>query len=141
MRNTRNTKGLSPKESLILQTRDGKRPFPHFAKLIEKLANVGIDTMSDEPRQGVAFLAGTLECSIPLEGKVDASAAKADILKEIAYHKGFLVSVEKKLTNEKFIARLPGGDRNRAEEEVGRGVKDPHARRKPGPPYFLTREL
>jgi valyl-tRNA synthetase len=107
VRNTRNTKGLSPKEVLTLQTREGRRPFPHFANLIGKLANVDIEPMAGEPRQGVTFLAGTLECSIPLEGKVDVSAAKADILKEIDYHKGFLASVEKKLTNEKFMAGAP----------------------------------
>ena len=35
---------------------------------------------------------------------MDTSGQKAELLKEIEYLKGFLVSVEKKLGNEKFVA-------------------------------------
>ncbi len=109
VRNVRNTKGLSPKEHLVLLTQDGKGHFPFFANLIGKLANVQLTPRGDEPHQGHTFLAGTLECTIPLEGKVDAATARTEILREIEYHKGFLASVDKKLTNEKFMSGAPAG--------------------------------
>ncbi len=107
VRNIRNAKGISPKEQLNLAVRNGKAQFPSFSGIIEKLANVSLQDMTEAPRQGVTFLAGTLECAIPLEGKVDAAAARAEILKELEYHKGFLAAVDKKLSNERFVGSAP----------------------------------
>ena len=107
VRSIRSSKGLSPKESLVLVTQDGKAHFPFFANVIGKLANVQLTPLGEAPRQGYTFLVGKLECTIPLEGKVDAASAKAEILREIDYHKGFLAAVEKKLTNEKFVSGAP----------------------------------
>ena len=109
VRNVRNTKGLSPKEHLMLYTPEGKGHFPFFANLIGKLANIELTASGNEPRQGHTFLAGKLECTIPLKGKVDPATARIEIMREIDYHKGFLSSVEKKLTNEKFMAGAPPG--------------------------------
>jgi valyl-tRNA synthetase len=46
----------------------------------------------------------TTEFYIPLGDNIDIEAEKAKLLKDIAYNEGFLVSVEKKLGNEKFMA-------------------------------------
>ncbi len=107
VRNTRNSKGLSPRDTLSLQTRLGREQFPFFADLIAKLANVRHEIRANAPSQGITFLAGTLECAIPLEGKVDVEAARAELRKEIEYQQGFLASVDKKLTNERFMAGAP----------------------------------
>jgi valyl-tRNA synthetase len=107
VRSIRNAKGLSPKDSLVLVTQDGAKHFPFFAGVIGKLANVQLTELGEAPRQGYTFLVGNLECTIPLEGKVDAASARAEILREIDYHKGFLAAVEKKLSNEKFVSGAP----------------------------------
>jgi len=107
VRNTRNNKGLSPKEALTLQTRLGQSQFPHFAGLIAKLANVRHEVLAEPTAGSVTFLAGTLECSIPLSGKIDSESAAVEIRKEIAYQRGFLHAVDKKLGNEKFMASAP----------------------------------
>lgn len=107
VRNTRNSKGLSPKEALTLQTRLGQKQFPHFAGFIAKLANVRHEVLGEASAGAVTFLAGTLECSIPLTGKIDSASAAADIRREIEYHKGFLAAVDKKLSNEQFVAGAP----------------------------------
>jgi len=58
--------------------------------------------------QGAAsFMIGTDEYYIPLEGKVDATKEKEEILKEIEYNEGFLNAVMKKLSNEKFVSGAP----------------------------------
>ena len=38
-----------------------------------------------------------------IEKQVDKSGQKDDLLKDLAHQKGFLLSVEKKLSNEKFV--------------------------------------
>jgi len=107
VRKERNANGISPKERLKVLTRQGRNDFPLLTDIIEKLANVELANLTAGAGQGLTFLVGTLECTIPLEGKVDPAAARTEILKEIAYHEGFLSSVEKKLSNEKFISGAP----------------------------------
>ncbi|MDE5727614.1 MAG: hypothetical protein K2H94_05770, partial [Duncaniella sp.] len=38
---------------------------------------------------------------------IDVEAEKAKIAKDIAYYEGFLKSVEKKLSNERFVSNAP----------------------------------
>ncbi len=52
-------------------------------------------------------MVGTTEFFVPLEGELDAEKEKANIRKEIEYLKGFLLSVDKKLGNDKFVASAP----------------------------------
>jgi valyl-tRNA synthetase len=105
IRNVRNSKGLSPKESLSLSVNGSVKEVDQFASVIKKLANLkSIDSVSDKPTNATSFLIGTNEFYIPLEGKVDAAKEKEDILKELDYNKGFLASVMKKLSNEKFVS-------------------------------------
>ena len=42
-----------------------------------------------------------------MEGKIDAAKEREAIQKELKYQKGFLVSVDKKLSNEKFVSGAP----------------------------------
>lgn len=107
LRNMRAARGMSPRDPLTLNVPQGKKRFPSFAGIIEKLANVAIGEPDADAKQGVSFLAGTLECQVPWEGKVDPEAAREEILKEIEYHKGFLTAVDKKLSNERFVAGAP----------------------------------
>jgi len=54
-----------------------------------------------------SFLVGAIEISIPLSEKLDLAEEKSKTEEEIKYLKGFLISVEKKLSNEKFMAGAP----------------------------------
>jgi valyl-tRNA synthetase len=51
----------------------------------------------------VSFVQGSSEFFIPLEGHIDLAAERVRIEKEIEYNRGFLESVLKKLSNEKFV--------------------------------------
>ena len=57
---------------------------------------------TDKP--SFTFLVGATEISIPLSENLDLAEEKKKTEEEIKYLKGFLVSVEKKLSNEKFVA-------------------------------------
>ncbi len=55
---------------------------------------------TDKP--SFTFLVGAVECSIPLSENLDLGEEKTKTEEELKYLKGFLISVEKKLSNEKI---------------------------------------
>ncbi len=104
VRNIRNSKGISPKVALPLAINASNIDYSKYQDSIKKLANIEELTFVKEKVAGaVSFLAGKDECYIALENNIDVDAEKERIGKEIEYLKGFLVSVEKKLSNERFV--------------------------------------
>lgn len=102
VRNYRQTKGISPKEAAEIYTNASA-----FANesVIRKLANVSqiyFGTKTDKP--SFTFLVGATEVSIPLSENLDLEEEKKKTEEELKYLKGFLISVDKKLSNEKFVA-------------------------------------
>jgi valyl-tRNA synthetase len=109
LRNFRNSKGLSPKESLklIVKSTD-QQLINNFWSLIKKLSNLSEITFENQkPENATGFVIKSMECFIPSDGKIDAEKERENILKELEYQKGFLASVEKKLSNEKFVNSAP----------------------------------
>jgi valyl-tRNA synthetase len=105
IRNIRNTKQISPKEALTLSVKVGSGiSFEAYKNIIFKLANISELSYTDEKLSGAAsFLAGRDEFYVPLAGNIDVEAEKEKINKEIEYLKGFLKSVNAKLSNERFV--------------------------------------
>lgn len=109
VRNTRNAKGLSPKEALKLQVNSSDESFmPSFWPVIRKLSNLGEVIFSQEKTaNATVFIIKSTEFYVLLEGKVDAAKEREALQKDLAYQKGFLASVNKKLENEKFVNGAP----------------------------------
>jgi valyl-tRNA synthetase len=110
IRNSRNTKGISPKEALTVLVKKDKQPqIEQFWVVIKKLSNLKDVSFVDQAPQTTAshFLVRASEFFIPMEGQVDVGKERDTIQKEIEYQKGFLVSVDKKLANEKFVKSAP----------------------------------
>ncbi|MDR6516327.1 valine--tRNA ligase [Chryseobacterium camelliae] len=102
IRNYRQTKGISPRETVDVYT--NASAFANEA-VIKKLANVSevyFGTKTDKP--SFTFLVGATEVSIPLSENLDLEEEKSKTEEELKYLKGFLISVDKKLSNEKFVA-------------------------------------
>ncbi|MBC7382413.1 MAG: valine--tRNA ligase, partial [Bacteroidia bacterium] len=106
IRNLRNAKGLSPKESLEIYIRaNNKLQYEPYEFLIQKLANVSTIYYVDAKVNGALLLpVDTDEIYIYLNMEMDTEAEKEKISKEIEYLQGFLKSVDAKLSNEKFMA-------------------------------------
>jgi len=109
IRNVRNAKGISPKEQLKLSvSSDDKSFIPSFWPIIRKLSNLGDVTHSrDKVINATSFIIKSTEFFIPLERKIDSTKEREAILKDLDYLRGFLHSVDKKLSNEKFVSSAP----------------------------------
>ena len=106
IRNARSAKGISPKESFKLHKTDGS-DLKFFWPIVKKLSNISEVYSSSEKPQGVTCLIGNAEFTIQMEGKIDVVKERETILKDIEYQRGFMSSVDKKLSNEKFVAGAP----------------------------------
>lgn len=78
-----------------------------FDAVIEKLTNVQIDITNEKPEGAFAFRVEQFEYFVPLTGSIDVEAEKAKLTEELNYQQGFLKTVEKKLSNEKFVNGAP----------------------------------
>lgn len=76
--------------------------------IIIKLAGVGaVNHNAEKSPASASFMAGTIEVCVPLSGNIDTQAELARLRKDLDYYTGFKVSVEKKLSNERFVANAP----------------------------------
>jgi valyl-tRNA synthetase len=105
IRNTRNSKQLSPKESLTLSVKANSGiNYQQYQPVIAKLGNISaIHFVTDSVAGASSFLVGTDEFYIPLGNNIDAAAESERLQKEIEYQQGFLKSVAAKLSNERFV--------------------------------------
>lgn len=79
-----------------------------FKELLKKMAALELlEFTTEEPDNAVNFLAGTEKYYIEINKVIDIEEEKARIEKELGYMKGFLVSVNKKLQNERFVNNAP----------------------------------
>lgn len=109
IRNIRNAKQISPKNALELQVKtDEKIIFEKFGSIIQKLANISeIRFVEEKAEQSAGFLVKNHEFFIPIAGEIDVEAELDRLTKDLEYQKGFLKSVEKKLSNERFVNNAP----------------------------------
>lgn len=104
IRNIRAQKQLSPKEKLELIERSDAQ-HSYFDELVMKLANLSSLTYKKEKVDGAfSFMIKSTEFFVPLSANINVEEEKIRIAKELDYNKGFLKSVQVKLSNEKFVA-------------------------------------
>ncbi|MGB2514651.1 MAG: valine--tRNA ligase [Flavobacteriaceae bacterium] len=109
VRNFRKEKNLGFKETIRLYVTNAQNPWQHYEALLHQLGYIENIQYSapDESQMGGTFRVGTTEFFIPLEGKIDVAAERKKLQEELRYAQGFLLSVEKKLSNERFVNNAP----------------------------------
>ena len=105
IRNYRQSKGISPREQVEIYTSAEKLSNPEIIQKLGGVSTIHYKEKTDKPC--FTFLVGPIEVAVPLSESLDLEAEKEKTLEEIKYLKGFLVGVEKKLGNEKFVASAP----------------------------------
>jgi valyl-tRNA synthetase len=105
VRNTRQSKQMSPKDSLPLSvnTQDGSK-YAHLEGLMKKMANLSEITFVSSSVKGISLVIKGDEFGIDLGENLDVAAEIENLKKELEYTQGFKKSVEAKLANERFVA-------------------------------------
>ncbi|MGV4529850.1 valine--tRNA ligase [Ornithobacterium rhinotracheale] len=105
IRTIRKEKNIPNKEKLNLFTENSDT---FLTAVVEKLGNLNpIEFSSEKPSNAQTFRVGVQEFHVPLEGLIDAEAEIEKLEADKKYLEGFLKSVEKKLSNERFVANAP----------------------------------
>ena len=106
VRNIRTAKNLGNKDALTLQV--VSQTEPALPDIIRKAGNISqICPVESKDASAASFLVGTTEYAVPLQGSINVDEEIAKLQKELDYYRGFLTSVEKKLSNERFVANAP----------------------------------
>ena len=106
VRNVRKQKNLPNKEQLTLQAIGGlNNP---LEAIIIKLAGLDkVEAVTEKDPAAAAFMVGTAEFAVPVAGSIDVEEEIKKLEADLAYTRGFLASVDKKLSNERFVANAP----------------------------------
>jgi len=108
IRNIRQEKNIAPKNLLKASIRTTSRLSKGFEEIVIKLAGLEQLTYTDGKIEGAAsFMVGVDEVYVPLQGLIDVDEERQKILAELEYTRGFLESVMKKLSNERFVNNAP----------------------------------
>ena len=107
IRTIRLQKNIAQKETLSLQV-VGASPVAAFNAVISKLCNLtSIESVENKAEGSASFMVGTTEYAVPLGNLINVEEELKKLEADLKYNEGFLQSVLKKLSNEKFVSKAP----------------------------------
>ncbi len=105
IRTIRKDKNIPFKDTIELKIVNNDKSSTYFDSVVTKLGNItSLDYVSDKVEGALSFRVKSNEYFIPITGNIDVVAEIAKLTEELNYIKGFLKSVQVKLSNEKFVA-------------------------------------
>lgn len=108
IRTIRKEKNIAQKEGLELSILNSGKISTQMDAIITKLGNIThIETVDKGLDGALSFRVKSNEYFIPIGGAIDIEAEIKKITDELTYTKGFLQSVQKKLSNERFVNNAP----------------------------------
>ncbi len=108
VRSVRKSKNIAFKTPIDLKVENKENWSSDFDGIIEKLCNIETLTYVSEQQEGaLSFSVKSNIYYIPVEGSIDVEAEIEKLKKDLDYYTGFLVSVEKKLSNKRFVDNAP----------------------------------
>ncbi|MCL4118542.1 UNVERIFIED_CONTAM: hypothetical protein GTU68_057841 [Idotea baltica] len=108
IRNIRKEKNISFKETIGFSVLNNEKVPTIFDDVIQKLGNLENITPVNEAVQGaLSFRVKSNEYFIPIAGAVNVEDEIKKLTEELNYTEGFLKSVQKKLSNERFVSNAP----------------------------------
>ncbi len=108
VRNVRKQKNIAQKEALTLNYIADENYPAEFEPVIKKMGNIKeVAAVAEKDPAAAAFIVKTTQYFIPLEGNIDKEAELKKLAADLEYLEGFLSSVMKKLSNERFVSSAP----------------------------------
>ena len=110
VRTIRLQKNIAQKEALNLEIVNSQFSIlnSQLNAMIMKMGNLEAINVVEAKSDGTSsFMVGTTEYAVPLGSLIDVEAEVAKLQAELTYLEGFLNSVMKKLSNERFVSNAP----------------------------------
>lgn len=113
IRELRSQNQIKPKEPLKVFVADSASAQALFTEaglkeMVEKMAFLeSLDFAAGEISNSKTFVSGTEKYFVVLNQEIDTAAEREKLTKELEYQKGFVAGIERKLSNEKFVAGAP----------------------------------
>ncbi len=108
VRNIRKQKNIAQKDTLTMKVMADENYPEEYAPVIAKMCNLSsIDRVEEKDPAAAAFIVKTAQYFIPLADKIDLEAEREKLAADLQYLEGFLASVMKKLSNERFVQSAP----------------------------------
>ncbi|MFK8271262.1 valine--tRNA ligase [Capnocytophaga stomatis] len=108
IRTIRKEKNIPFKEGISLSVLNNEQTATTFDVIIAKLGNLSeLKYVSQKVEGAISFRVKSNEYFIPMQGNINVEEEIKKLEEELKYTQGFLASVEKKLSNEKFVSSAP----------------------------------
>lgn len=108
IRTIRKEKNIAFKDAIGFSVLNNENVDDRFDAVITKLGNLEAIEYVSKPVEGaLTFRVKSNEYFIPMEGAIDVEAELKKLTEELNYTEGFLKSVQKKLSNERFVNGAP----------------------------------
>ena len=108
IRAIRKDKNIPFKDAIDLKVINNEKASTYFDAVITKLGNItNLEYVTDKVDGALSYRVKSNEYFIPITGAIDVESEVAKLSEELEYTKGFLRSVQAKLSNEKFVAGAP----------------------------------
>ncbi|MEI7509454.1 MAG: valine--tRNA ligase [Flavobacterium sp.] len=108
IRTIRKDKHIPFKDVISLKVVNNEKVSSHFDTVIMKLGNIDtLEYVSDKVDGALSYRVKSNEYFIPIMGSIDVESEITKLNEELNYIKGFLKSVQAKLSNEKFVNGAP----------------------------------
>ncbi len=110
IRSLRKDKNIAQKDpiKLCIKKNYNEKPDNTFDTVVAHLCHISdIEYVNEKPLNAISFVVRNTEFYIPLSLEIDKEAEINKLTTELDYTKGFLESVQKKLSNNNFVAHAP----------------------------------
>jgi valyl-tRNA synthetase len=108
IRTIRKDKNISFKDTIQLSVLNNEKVSSRFDTVVKKLGNITeLNYVTEKVDGALSFRVNSNEYFIPVSGAIDVEAELKKLIEELNYTEGFLKSVQKKLSNERFVNNAP----------------------------------
>ena len=108
IRNIRKQKNIAQKEALTLNYIADENFPAEYTSVIAKMGNLSaINAVEEKDATAAAFIVKTTQYFVPMEGNINKEEEIKKLTADLEYLEGFLASVMKKLSNERFVSSAP----------------------------------
>ena len=108
IRTIRKEKNIAFKDAIGFSVINNEKSSTTFDAIIQKMGNLEAIEYVDEAVEGaLTFRVKSNEYFVPMVGAIDVEAEIKKLTEELNYTEGFLKSVQKKLSNERFVNNAP----------------------------------